>query len=216
MSEIRNLTRNGETFYPQTHIEGVLDPKGEYIGHYEENLEYMKVELDSEGRILRGIRNDGTVVLGAGYEIDGNVTTTINNPEFLMIYLDGTDHILFGIRKDGSILFGNIPQEIKDYIEQILQPIKNDITNIRNTIGDYTENSEFVDIKIDSNNKILEAIKPDGTKILPAGVEFNGSKISAIYDPEGKSEMTLDGEGKIISYRKSDGTKIENIGIETN
>ena len=212
MAEIRNLTRNGETFYPQTHVEGVLDPEGNYIGHYEENPEYLKVELDNEGKILMGIRNDGTVVLGVGYEIDGNVTTTIDNPEFLIVYLDRADHILWGIRKDGSILFSNVPQVVKDYVEQILKPIKEKLNNV----GDYIDNPEFIEVKTDFEDKILEAIRPDGIKVIPAGIELRGNTINSIMDPENRSEMTLDGEEKVISCRKFDGTLVENAGIETN
>ena len=32
MSEIRNLTRNGETFYPLTHVDGVLGRNGVPLG----------------------------------------------------------------------------------------------------------------------------------------------------------------------------------------
>ena len=216
MTEVRNLTRNGETFYPQTHIEGVLDPGDNYIGHYEENHEYVKVELDHEGKILRGIKTDGTVVLGVGYEIDGNVITTIDNPEFLMVYLDEENHILWGIRKDGNVLFGNVPSEFKDYIEQLLQPIKDKLTDIEDIVGDYTENPEYVEVKTDFEDKILEAIRPDGTKVIPAGIDFGVAVFKGIDDPEGRMEIRTDSDDKVISYRKDDGTLVENSGIETN
>ena len=216
MAEIRNLTRNGETFYPQTHIEGVLDPGDNYIGHYEENPEYMKVELDSEGRVLKGVRNNGIEVFGVGYEVDSIVTTVIDNPEFLTVYLDRADHILWGIRKDGSVLFGDVPSEFKDYVEQLLQPIKDKLTDIEDIVGDYIDNPEYNEVKVDAENKILEAIKTDGTKVFPSGVEFGGNKIDSFNDPEGRLEMSLDGEEKVISCRKFDGTLVENVGIETN
>ena len=216
MAEIRNLTRNGETFYPQTHIEGVLDPGDNYIGHYEENPEYLKVELDHEGKIIKGIKNDGIEVFGVGYEVGDFVTTTIDNPEFLIVYLDNQDRILWGIQKDGSILFSNVPQVVKDYVEQILKPIKEKLISIEDTVGSYIDNPEFVQIKTDFEDKILEAIKLDGTKVLPAGIEFKGNKIKSIEDPENRMEIKTDSDEKIISYRKLDGTLVENAGIETN
>ena len=221
MTEVRNLIRNGETFYPQTHVEGVLDPGDNYIGHYEENPEYVKVELDNEGRILRGIRNDGVEVLGAGYEIGGIVTTVLNSPEFFMVYLDEEDHILFGIRKDGNILYGNgVPQEVKEYIEQELQPIRDELTDIEDTVGNYIDNPEFIEVKTDSENKILGGRKTDGTKIELIGIEtpkisIDGNILSNFNDPEGRMEVKTDSDEKIISYRKEDGALVENVGIET-
>jgi hypothetical protein len=229
MSEIRNLTRNGETFYPQTHVEGVLDPEGNYIGYYVEYSEYIEVKTDSENKILEGIKTDGTKHISGNLEIGGTINTTmsmieyIENPEWIKIITDSENRILAGIKKDGSIDWSiGVPQPIKDYINTSLinkvdkeegkSLIDSDYASSQSTI----ENPEFLSIELDANEKILGGRMTDGTKFENVGLNLGGGLIKGIDDPEGRVEIKTDSDDKIISYRKDDGTLVENVGIETN
>jgi hypothetical protein len=190
MTEIRNLTRNGETFYPQTHVEGVLDPDGNYIGYYVDNPEWIRVITDSDDKILVGIKSDGSIEWSIG-----------------------------------------VPQPIKDYIQEniitVLQDkvdkeegkglINSDFASSQSAI----ENPEFLEVTVDSEDKVLEGRKTDGTKIELIGIEtpkisIDGNILSNFNDPESRLEIKTDSNQKIISLRKSDGTLVENAGIETN
>ena len=158
MSEIRNLTRNGEIFYPQTHVEGVLDPEGNYIGNYEENPEYVRVELDNEGKILRGIKNNGIEVLGTGYEIGGNITTIFDNPEFIDVKVDANGRFLEGFNNNGEKIYGVIPPQIKQYIDE--HSASGGISEITydETTGDmyaiYGEDSGITNVYMDESGDI--------------------------------------------------------------
>ena len=226
MTEIRNLTRNGQTFYPQTHIEAVLDPEGEYIGNYLENPEFVYVKTDKEDKVLEGIQQDGTKVIGGDLLVDGDAKVigeteigcasykVVESPEWIRVVVDSEDKILCGIRQNGKFFadLDGVDEQVKELIQPLMDEVE-ELVDRFDEIFKLVENPEFVDVKTDSEDKILEAIRNDGTKVIPAGIEFNGNKIYSFSDPERRHEMTVDEEQKVISYRKNDGTLVENAGI---
>ena len=80
----------------------------EELGYSEDNPEYLRVIIDSEGKVLWGIRNDGNIVYGVGI------------PEQIQEALDTLDTNVKDLRKDvgtfGLYLDenGNICQEVQE------------------------------------------------------------------------------------------------------
>ena len=176
MAEIRNLTKNGETFYPLTHIEGILDPEGEYIGYYTENPEWIRVITDHDGKILVGIKPDGSIDWSLG-----------------------------------------IPQPIKEEIlkkvdkEEGKGLINSDYASSQSAI----ENPEFLEVTVDSENKILGGRKIEGTRFENVGLDLGGHLFKAYNDPEDRMGVESDDCNKIVSYRDKNGAIVENVGIIT-
>lgn len=199
-----------------------------------ENPEFTEVTTDSEDKILEGIREDGTKILsgdlnvGGSAKILGNMEISgvsykvVENHEFLAIWVDAEDKVIFGIKTDGKTYVGDA-----DFLNDI-DDIKNFLQNITDKNIDWdalsyittVENSEYIEVKTDSEGKLLAGRTPDGVAFENVGfstpkVFIDGHSIKNNEDPEGKIEMLLDMEDKIISYRDSDGVKHEECGIET-
>lgn len=160
--------------------------------HYEENPEFIEVKLDAEDRILEAIYKDGTKLLPAGYNIGGNTVKSVENPEFLSVWLDGQDHILAAIKTDGDIIFGiGVPTQVREYIREQL-------ADIEERIGHYEENPEFIEASIDADDGIIEAIRTNGRKYLPAGVDLGAAEAYPSEDPE-HLMVDVDSNGRIIN-----------------
>jgi hypothetical protein len=185
MSEIRNLTRNGETFYPQTHVEAVSDPRGEYIGYYVDDPEWIRVVADHDGKILAGIKVDGSVEWSLGipqpikdYIQENIITVLLNkvdkeegkslinsevassfdykkNPEYLSVELDSEEKVLGGRKADGT-KFENVGLDLGSGL-----------------IKGMDDPEGRMEIKTDSEQKIISYRKEDGTLVENVGVETN-------------------------------------------
>ena len=200
MAEIRNLTRNGETFYPLTIAEAVQDPNGEFFGYYTESLEWIRVVADHEGKILAGIKTTGEIEWSLGVPqpikdyiqeniipiladkvdkkegkslIDSEYAEGISyqeNPEFINVELDNEGKVLGGTKVDGSHYFYNLESETLDEIKENIEDL----------------DSRIIDLPFEEINDI-----------------------------ENRLQIGEDADGKIFNYRKPDGTLVENAGIET-
>ena len=147
----------GKSLIDEEYAEGV---------HYIENSEFIKVELDKEDKVLEGIRNDGTKVIGGDLFVNGN-TKVIGE------------------------------------------------TEIGGVLHKVTKNPEFVEVKRDKDDRILEAIMLDGTKLLPAGYDIDGNTLKTIDNPE-FIDVKLDFKGKILEGLYKNGTKVigGNLNVE--
>ena len=170
--------------------------------------------------------------------------TLVENPEFIEAKTDKDGKLLESRKTDGTKVeycdFEIKGKIINDGIIEI-QDGKSLIDEDVAESMQYINNPEFVDIKIDSDDKIIEATKKDGGKFFGGDVEVRGEmsakEVSAkemllkgkrlspiatvdvnsiIEDLEGRLKIETDEEDKIISFRKPDGTLVENVGIETN
>lgn len=219
---------------------GVPTPVKEYITeHLAEIMADITEDLDTKVD-----KEEGKSLVDS--EFAGGISY-IENPEFTAVYLDKDERILFGINTDGNFLFGcGVPRQVKDYIEQKIEELSLDEYEsivafigdyLNNTTleellskkvdGEYVENPEFIEAKIDADDKILSGRKVDGTKFENNDVELNGNAtvggslkvdgvvIKNIEDPEGRSEIITDVENKIITYRDKRGVVHENVGIKT-
>lgn len=208
--------------------------------HYIESPEFAEVKLDAEERILEATYKDGTKLLPAGVKVngvaeyDGATVTTISNPEFTAVWLDSSDRILLGIKNDADILFGcGVPSQIKDYIDANLPESMQEIvafigeylgsTTLQELLdkkvdGEYIENPEYIEAKLDSEDKVVEATREDGTKVLSVGVEtpkinLEGATIEDKANPE-YIETKVDAGDRLLEGTKTDGTKVIGGNLE--
>ena len=199
-----------------------------------ESPEFIEVTTDSEGKVLEGIQVDGTKVIGGDIKVLGNMKvsgvsyTIIKNPEYLAAWVDAENKVIFGLKADGKTYVGDADflDEIKNNQEAIGE-IKSYLANFNNLDIDALSsittvyNPEFVEIKTDSEGKVLAGRTPDGAAFENVGfttpkVSIDGHTIENFEDLEGRTEIITDSEGKIISYRDSDGVRHEEVGTETN
>ena len=219
------------------------------------NPEFIEVKLDKDGRIIEAIYNDGSKLFGVGVKVKGDasidgelelqgiVSTTIENPEFAVLWAID-EKILFGIQKDGNVYYGaGIPRQIEQYVEKYISDVVfggKDVTEIIDTLneitiflegfvsgsnlldylnetyGHYEDSTEYINALVDAENKILEAIKPDGTKVLPSGkLDLNGFISESVDNPEWLRTET-DNSGRILNGIKRNGNHyVHNIESET-
>lgn len=158
-------------------------------------------------KIIFGIKRDGTVVFGAGIPsqiidyvdkktkmLEGFPENTdlkayledvygeyFINPEWMYVIIDRDDRILGGFKEDGSFEYlKGVPSPIKAFVNESLTS-KNE---------DY---DEFIDLKLDSDEKILEATKPDGTKIINGGLVTPAIELSEEGLEKLKDDLDISG-----------------------
>ena len=218
--------------------------------------EYVTVYLDADKKIIKAVRNDGTVYLAAGLEVHGDISTDasdvtmIESPEFFTVWMDKDDKILFGIQNNGNFYFGcGVPQQIIDYINEKLAELSldeyEDIVTFLNGLetGDktlaellnekvdkvegkslidkdvadgvsYAENSEFINVELDADNKIIKGTKNDGTEYFGVGIDIAGVAAESAIENNEFISVDLDGDGKILEGRREDGTKDIRTDVE--
>ena len=111
----------------------------ETIG-YEDSPEYIKVEKDDDGRILNGIKTDGTNYMPKtdidtlsleGKEVDNDSVLAhkyIESPEFIKYYCDADGRLIWWIYPDGSIDWAKgVPQPIQEELKKLEQRITDSI-----------------------------------------------------------------------------------------
>lgn len=196
-------------------------------GSYKESPEFIKVELDEEDKVLEGIRNDGTKVIGGDLLVDGDVKVigeteiggvsykVIGNPEWIRVVVDSENKILCGIRQNGKF-YADI-DGIDEQVKELIQPLMDDVEELVNRFDEifkFVENPEFISIELDAEDKVLGGRKIDGTRFENVGLYLGGTLLEGVKDPENRMEIKTDSEKRIISYRKEDGTLVENAGVE--
>lgn len=144
----------------------------------------------------------------------------VENPEFVYVKTDREGRILWAIKADGSIYYGaGIPQQVIDYIEEELNEkvdkedgkslIDADYASSQSTI----ENPEYIQATLDSEDKVLEGTRADGTKVINLPIDTPSVFIEHVENSEWLS-VTMDAEGKVLEGRKTDGTVVENCDVE--
>jgi hypothetical protein len=80
--------------------------------------------------------------------------------------------------------------------------------------SDFTNSPEYIDVKIDASNNILESITNKGVKQINIPVE---TKSSITYSDQSQEyiEVKIDASNNILESRNSNGIKKEHIGLET-
>lgn len=168
--------------------------------------------------------------------IDENYIKEVENPEFVRIYLDNQHKILWGIQKDGNIFYGaGVPSQIINYIEQRIADLSldeyEDIVQFLDGLekGDKTlsylldhkldiiiiDNTEFLRVITDSQNKMIECIDVDGNKILSGNVCIKGKiSIGNNIETQNKIEYNSKSSEYIQSVTDSKKKLLEGIKID--
>lgn len=129
-------------------------------------------------------------------------------------------------RKIGDLGKDAIMQMFQDFLDELDEGVIAVLANF-----ETAENPEYMEVEIDSDNKILSFTDKNGghyfrnissetldalaDRITVLEEEVGDRIIEPIEDPEGRVEFTKDFDNKIVSERKEDGTLVENVGIET-
>ena len=203
-------------------------------GVYVENSEFAEVKLDSENKIIWAVKTDGTIYYGAGV------------PQQVVNYIDEKIAELSLDEYEDIVAFLN-DLEKGDKTLQTLLDEKVDKEEGKSLIDEeyaegvyHIENSEFVTICLDKDDKILFGVQVDGNFLFGCGVPkqivdfVNSIANNKVDKVEGKSlinsefaasqsvvenskfmDVEIDSEYKILGGRKIDGTKFENLPIET-
>ena len=186
-------------------------------GSYTENPEHVYVQTDNEDKILYGVKTDGEFFFGAGcpqqvkdYVEDKISALSLDEYEdivsFLNDYLGGDTTLKVMI--DGI----NASLEEKVDKEEGKSLINADYAETKNTV----DNPEYLEVTTDNEDKVLEGIKTDGTKVIGGDLEVNGdAKILGSMEVSGVSYKVVespeyiaawvDAEDKVIFGLKSDG-----------
>lgn len=197
-----------------------------------ESPEFVEVTLDAQDKVLEGIQADGTKVIGGDLNVGGSANINgnlrvlsnmevsgvsykvIENPEYLVAWVDAEYKVIFGFKTDGKTYIGDTDffNEIKNNQEAINE-IKSYLANFDNLDIDAlssitaVENSEYIDVKVDSEDRILEGITTDGIKKINIPVD-NGVAIIETTDNTEFIEAKVDAEGKLIEGINKNGEKI--------
>lgn len=205
-------------------INETLDKKVD--GVYQDSVEYIKTETDSEDRILNAIRTDGTNFMpsadvemlalnGGGVDNDAVLSNSYtDSPEYINVTEDADGRIIEALKPDGTKYIHNVETERTETRELSLEGSVIDNDAVKST--SYDENPEFINVEKDADGRILSATKPDGSHYIHnAESETIPTEFSSIEDIEDRIEIKQDADSRILSYRDSDGKLHENAGLET-
>lgn len=204
-------------------------------GVYIENPEFIKVYTDKYDRILWGIKADGTIYFGAG--VPPQVVDYINK-KIAELSLDEYEDIvafLNDLEKGDKTL-----QDLLN--EKVDKEEGKSLIDAEYAEGvHYIENPEFAEVKLDSENKIVWAVKTDGTVHFGAGCPPQikeyvlGNIVKKVDKIEGKGliqnevaetisveenyeyvNVETDNEGRILEGTTVNNQKVINKNIEIN
>ena len=202
------------------------DAKLSELGSYVSNPEYARAYTDAEGKVLWGIRQDGSVEFTKGV------------PTSIKAYIESLDlendeeverinQLVIGLLADVKVLtdtyhYVSNPEwacAIVDAEERILMGIKADGSYyIPNRDMYHVEsNPEYAKVVVDLEGRVLFGIKTDGSCYIPKGISEEAKKglieltariswFEADENPEW-IQVTTDSEGRILEGFKNDGKK---------
>jgi hypothetical protein len=177
----------------------------------------------------------------------------VENPEWVKVVTDSEDKILYGVKTDGNFYFGNgCPPQVQEYVQAQIDAVGIDAllaTKVDKVVGkslidadfaaaqSVVENNEFLEVKTDSEDKILYGVKTDGNFYFGKGCPQQiASELNKKVDKEeGKglidaavstclsvnenleyTEATVDKDSKVVESRNiNTGIKEERIGYQS-
>lgn len=146
--------------------------------------------------------------------IDGYQGTYYSeNPEWVKVITDSEDKILAGIKVDGTVEWSaGVPTPIR---EELLKKVDKEdgksLINAEYASTKFTVNNlEFLEVTTDSEDKVLEGIQQDGTKVISGDIKVLGNmEASGVsYKVVKNSEYLaawVDADNKVIFGLKADG-----------
>ena len=187
-------------------------------GVYVDNTEFVYVKTDAKDKILWAIKADGGIYYGAG--CPQQVIDYINEKiaDFLLDKYEDIVAFLDNLEKGDKTLQILLDEKVDK--EEGKSLIDSDYASSQSAI----DNSEYLQVTTDSEDKILEGIKASGIKEVNCPLETPSAIIGSDSNPEYKSVVT-DANDRIIEGITSDNKKVIHIdtvfkggveGIETN
>lgn len=194
------LKQEIEQFKEDTKEELQADIKA--LGYYEDNPEFIRAYTDAEGKLLWGIRIDGSIEWAKG------VPTPIQN---------ALKELADKIKDLGGDKIEEVETALNEKIEALQDAI--DVINASlKTLTDtfsYQDNPEFVNVVTDAEGKVLFGIKEDGKPYFPKNetysVESNQEFLAAWLDSAGHVLFGLRQDGSTYVAKADFLTKIEEI-----
>ena len=193
----------------------------------------IQAELDEVAEVAdnKVDKEEGKSLIDSDY---ASSQSAIENPEFAEVHTDTNDKILYGVKQNGDFYFGaGIPPQIQAELDEVAEVADNKVDKEEGKSlidSDYAssqsaiDNSEYLQVTTDSEDKILEGIKASGIKEVNCPLETPSAIIGSDSNPEYKSVVT-DANDRIIEGITSDNKKVIHIdtvfkggveGIETN
>lgn len=175
-----------------------------------ENPEFMGIWLDKDNKILFGVQNDGNFYFGCG--VPQQVIDYINN-RLEDLSLDEYEDIvafLNGLETGDKTLQDLLDEKVDK--EEGKSLIDAEYASTKSTI----DNPEFLDATLDEEDKVLEGIKKDGTKVIGGDLNVGGSaKVLGEMEVAGVSYKVIenpeylaawvDADNKVVFGLKTDG-----------
>lgn len=258
---LNGIKTDGTNYLPKADIdtlslEGKVVDNDSVLAHkYVESPEFIKYYCDADGRLLWWIYPDGSVDWAKGVpqpiqeelkkleqlisEGDSSIAGQIeainkyldetigykDNHEYIKIEKDADERVINAITTDGTNYF---PKANIDELSLGGGILDNDAAKSHT----YTDSPEFIDLVKDADGRVIEAIKPDGTKFLNnvetnkvvtkalnvsgEDVDVNAIASNKYEDSSEFIRVEKDADGRILSTTKPDGSHyIHNVESET-
>lgn len=206
LSSIDETLKN---FQPKEDGKGLISLDVADSFFYISNDEYIIAVVDTENRILAGIKYDAQP-----YFPNHEMYSVITNEEWLYAIIDAENKVLGGFHaNDGHMFVGGI--DISTFISDAII----DIADIKERTAHLStiENDEYLSVETDAEGKVIGYTAPDGSHYFyKVKSETIPIEFEHIEDPEKRMEITTDREGKVMSYRDSQGKKHEHDMEVTN
>lgn len=206
LSSIDETLKN---FQPKEDGKGLISLDVADSFFYISNDEYIIAVIDTENRILAGIKYDAQP-----YFPNHEMYSVITNEEWLYAIIDAENKVLGGFHaNDGHMFVGGI--DISTFISDAII----DIADIKERTAHLStiENDEYLSVETDAEGKVIGYTAPDGSHYFyKVKSETIPIEFEHIEDPEKRMEITTDREGKVMSYRDSQGKKHEHDMEATN
>ena len=161
---------------------GVAEIYGEYI----ENPEFVEVHVDSDDKILYGVKPNGDFHFGAGVpsQIQEELSTKVDKVSGKQL---STEDYTSAEKSKLSALPTNteLTSALRDKVDKVegKSLIDAEFAALQNVI----ENPEWIGVKTDSEDKILEGINNEGTKVIELPLEIHGDlRVNGDVDIRGK------------------------------
>ena len=166
-----------------------------------ENEEFLWAVVDSEDKVVFGIRRDGQTIckIHAVNALKQVVSQLQSNLDSLLEKVGTIDTNLKELLDVFSL------QENPEYMAVVKDADGKVLAATYNDGSHYSHNlkSETIDAKVD---------KEEGKSLIDADVAIANTTIE---DPEERSNMELDSENRVLSHRDKNGIKNENVGFNT-
>ena len=195
-----------------------------------ENEEFIKAIVDADDKVLFGFYR----ATGKPYYPLNEMYHVIQNEEYFAAWLDAEDKVVLGIRRDGEII-GEI--YAVNALKQVISQLQSDVASLQEKVGtidtnlkelldvfSLQDNPEFIYVKKDADDKLIEGLRKDGTRVLNGDTEFGGNikalgmSSEFVESPE-FIYVKKDADDKLIEGLRKDGTrvfpKIESESIPT-